>query len=419
MAMKLHWLFCAAVLAVSVTQAQELRSTVSPNEANRKALTLDEAIGRAMRANPEIAVATREVQANAGLVRQAEVVPNPELAYLMEDLRKETRTTTVQLNQRIELGGKRAARVEAAQRGADIAEIDLASRRLDVRIKVISVFYSVLTAQERYRIARDSLQLANKVVQMAARRVTAGKASPLDETKARVARAAAQLELAQVESELTNARNSLAALWGEHHAAFDRVEGEVSTLPSLPTWPELQEKISSAPELARARLEAERRHAMVRVERSKRMGDLVVTVGNKRDETLGRDQTVVGFSVPLPLFDRNQGNLQEALSRSYQAEDELRSVQTRIANELSQVYQRLKVAREEAALYQTEVLPDANTAYRAATKGFEYGKFAFIEVLDAQRTLFQAESQYLRALSEAHITAAEIERIVGNADTLN
>jgi cobalt-zinc-cadmium efflux system outer membrane protein len=60
-------------------------------------------------------------------------------------------------------------------------------------------------------------------------------------------------------------------------------------------------------------------------------------------------------------------------------------------------------------------LPGAQSAFDAATRGFELGKFSFLEVLDAQRTLFQAKSQYLRTLSVAHQSAAEIERILGDA----
>ncbi len=60
-----------------------------------------------------------------------------------------------------------------------------------------------------------------------------------------------------------------------------------------------------------------------------------------------------------------------------------------------------------------EILPGAQSAYDATTKGYELGKFNFLEVLDAQRTFFQARAQYLRALAETHRSAAEIDRIVG------
>ena len=82
-----------------------------------------------------------------------------------------------------------------------------------------------------------------------------------------------------------------------------------------------------------------------------------------------------------------------------------------------QARERLNAARQDAELLQRDILPGAQSAYDAATKGFEFGKFNFLDVLDAQRTLLQAKSQYLRALSEAHRAAAEIERILGDASS--
>ncbi|GGI55659.1 TolC family protein [Oxalicibacterium solurbis] len=424
MTSKSYWLICAVPFVMQIAFAEPPQNIQSRSEQKTfylhqddGALTLQQAIDRALQNNPEISIALHEVEANAGLKRQASAIPNPELGYLLEDLHKETRTTTVQLSQPIELGGKRAARMEAAQRGADIADEALRAKRIEIRTEVVGAFYTVLAMQERYRIAQSSLELAERARNIAAKRVAAGKVSPLDETKARVARSAAQVELSQANSDLINARFRLAALLGIGEPDFDTVRGEVDDLPALPAWSTVQAQVGQSPEVIRARLEFERRRALVAVERSKRVGDLTLTIGNKRDETLGRDQTVIGLSIPLPLFDRNQGSLHEALSRSYAANDELTAVRVRAENEIRREYQRLKTAHEEATLYRSEILPDATTAYQAATKGFEYGKFDFIDVLDAQRTLFQAESQYLRSLSEAHIAAAEIERLTGAAGT--
>ena len=117
--------------------------------------------------------------------------------------------------------------------------------------------------------------------------------------------------------------------------------------------------------------------------------------------------------MPIPLFDRNQGNILESLRRTDKARDELVATEVRLNSELAQAYGRLVAAREEIALLKQEILPGAQSAYDATTKGFELGKFSFLEVLDAQRTFFQARSQYLRALSETHRATADIDRIVG------
>jgi len=122
--------------------------------------------------------------------------------------------------------------------------------------------------------------------------------------------------------------------------------------------------------------------------------------------------------MPLPLFDRNQGNIGAAQERAYQAQDELNAVHIRLKSELSQAHMRLRTARQQFELLRNDMLPSAQSAYEAASKGFELGKFTFLDVLDAQRTLFQARSQYLSALSQANQAAAEISRIVGDGSAV-
>ena len=376
-------------------------------------LTLAAALALAMRASPDIAVAQREVDALDGSVRQAGIIPNPTLGASVEDTRQATRTTTVQLNVPIELGGKRSARINAAQRGRDAAAIELDGKRAEVRAIVVAAFYDVVTAQERYRLALASVQLAQRATSAAANRVLAGKVSPVEETRARVAEANVRAELVLAASEVQGARRRLAATWGSSNPRFERAVDQVETLPALPALNDLTQRLQQAPSLARARIEVDRRQALARIERSRQMPDVTLSFGAKRDEQLGRNQAIFGVSIPIPLFDRNQGNVLESLRRTDKARDELVATEVRLTAELAQVHGRLGAARQEVELLRQEILPGAQSAYDATTKGFELGKFSFLEVLDAQRTFFQAKSQYLRALSETHRAAADIDRLVG------
>jgi outer membrane protein, heavy metal efflux system len=375
-------------------------------------VTLPMALAWALRANPELAAAGREIEAAEGAARQAGALPNPEFAMSVEDAKKATRTTTLQLNQPVELGGKRSARLAVANRDLEATLIDLVAKRADIRATVIAAFYETLTAQERHQLAIASAELAQRATAAAAKRVIAGKLSPVDETKARIAESGVRMELAQAASELSNARRRLATTWGGATPRFERVEALASpaTVPSLE---DLAQRLQQAPVLVRARLEVDRRLALTDVERSRQVPDITVSVGAKREEELGRNQAIVGVSIPIPLFDRNQGNLQEALRRADKARDELAATEVRLGSELAQAQARLTAAQAEAALLRQDILPSAQSAYDAAAKGFELGKFGFFDVLDAQRTLFQSQSQYLRAQSEAHRASADIERIVG------
>ncbi len=376
-------------------------------------LTLDAAIGFAFQFNAELSAARHELEAVDATIQQARTRPNPGVAALVEDTRQSTRITTLQLNQPIELGGKRAARIEAATRGRDAAAVDLLAKRADIRAAVITAYFDVVVAQERVRLAEASAGLAQRATKAASNRVTAGKISPVEETKARVAEANVRVEQVQALSELASARKRLTATWGNPSPRFERADGAVETLPALPSLAELSMRFDNAPGVTRARLEIKRRQALAGVEKSRQTPNVTVILGAKRDQQQGRNQAVLGLSIPLPLFDRNQGNLLEALRRTDKARDELVAVESRLNGDLAQAHERLGAALQELGLLQKDILPGASSAFDAATKGFEAGKFSFLDVLDAQRTLFLAKSQYLRALSDAHRAAADIDRVLG------
>jgi cobalt-zinc-cadmium efflux system outer membrane protein len=139
------------------------------------ALTLQAALSLTTRANADLASARNEVSAVEAAVLQAGVRPNPSLGLEIQDKRRETRETTLQLNAPIELGGKRAARINAAERGLDAANAEFKAKQAEIRAAVISAFFDVLGAQERTLLAQESVELAKRATNVAAKRVIAGK----------------------------------------------------------------------------------------------------------------------------------------------------------------------------------------------------------------------------------------------------
>ena len=389
------------------------RAPQSAAAAAAEPLSLAKAIELALEGNPEVAAAKRQWEATEGQVLQGRSRPNPELAYSLEDTRSKTRTQSWQLNLPVELGGKRAARTKAAEKTREQAQAQLAELQATVRANVAAAYFDVLTAQERLVLARDSAALAKSSTDTVSKRVAAGKVSPVEESKARVAEAGVRVELAQAASEQRNALSRLFALLGRIDAPYTVLEGKAENLPSVPSLADLQPLISSAPGVVLARIEVDRREALTALEQSKRVPDVTVSVGMQRSNETQRNVLLFGVSVPLPVFDRNQGNLLEALKLEDKARDELQAASVRLHSEVAQGQERLSTIIAEVQSLQQDVLPGAKSAYDAATIGFENGKFNFLEVLDAQRTYFTAKSQYLKALGEAHRAAADIDRLLG------
>lgn len=376
-------------------------------------LTLAQAIDLALRSNPELRAGAQELAAQDGAVAQAGLLPNPELELLREGLERPNRSSIVQLNVPIELGGKRAARVDATRAERQLASFALDALRLRVRADTVEAFHELAAAKERSRLAGELALLAQRTSSAAGRRVQAGKVSPVEESRARVAEAGVRIEALQAARELESAKIRLAALWRGDPRQLDVTAPASIALPAAPPLARLLQQLESAPAMLRARAQVEHRQALVQVEKTRRVPDVNVVVGAKREDPERRNQAVLGLSVPLPLFNRNQGALLESLRRTDKARDEADVEATRLQSELADAHARLKAALREAELISADILPGAESTYRAASRGFELGKFSFLEVLDAQRTLFQSQNQYLRAVAESHRASAEIARIVG------
>jgi cobalt-zinc-cadmium efflux system outer membrane protein len=376
-------------------------------------LSLDQAIELAAARSPSVSAARRELEAADGAIQQAGALRNPTLNASIEDMRRETRTTTTTVDFPLELGGKRAARVTAAERARDVARAVLSNAQAQARATVIAAFFQVVVAQERAKLTAASADLARRGAEAVGKRVLAGKVSPVEETRAKVDHANAQLEAAEAQAELDVARQALAAALGDQEPRFGAVVPDATAVPTRPATTQLISVLDASPSLLASRAEVERRRALIDVERTRARPDVTLSVGAKRDNELGRTQAVVGVSIPLPFFDRNQGSIYEATKLADKAGDEMEATRLRLASEVQQASSRLGVARTSLSTLQTTVLPAAESAYEAATKGFEAGKFGFIDVLDAQRSLLAARSRYLNTLSAAYQAATAIDRIVG------
>ena len=378
-------------------------------------LTLEAAIDLALRANPTLRAAGSEVAAQEGALAQAGALPNPELELLREGEGSSSRTTTATLNIPIELGGKRAARVEAARQEGALAAIALEAERDKVRADAAAAFHDVVAAQERERMARELVALAGRALTAAGKRVEAGTLSPVEETRARVAQGSARTEALQAGRDLEGARIRLAALWGGDARQLSIHAPQAAALPPAPPLDQLLAQLDRSPAMRHARAQVGQREALARLERARRTPDVNVIVGAQREGPDTRNRAVLGLSVPLPLFNRNDGAVLDALRRVDKARDQQDAEGVRLRAELAQAHARLTAALAECALISTEILSGAEDAERAANRGFELGKFGLIDVLDAQRVLAQSKNQYLNAVAESHRAAADIARLLGRA----
>ena len=384
---------------------------VATSAAQAQSLTLDSALQSAFVNNPELAAAQWEIDIAQGGRQQAGLIPNPVLSVDAEDTRRDTRTTGVKLSQTLELGGKRGARIDVASRAQDAAALTLEQRRNTLRADVIDSYYSALHAQERLDLAQRSLALAERGLVVANARVTAGKTSPVEATRAQVQLSEIRLELNRAQMGLTDGYRRLAASTGSATVEFQAVATQ--GLPQLPAA-QLLARLEQTAELRLAELQILQGEASVGLEKAQRIPDLDVSIGSQYDAGARERVNLVGVSMPLPLFNRNQGNVLAASRRADQARDLRNATELRLRTETRQALDLWQTANSEVRAFNQQILPAAQSAVDSATRGFEMGKFNFLDVLDAQRTLIAARTQYLTATSQATDAWLRIERIYGD-----
>ena len=387
-------------------------------------VSLRDAVALTLLQNPGLAAFAWETRAREARLLQAGRLPNPVITPLVQDLGGNTgltgaadpiqAQTTIELSQLIELGGKRAARRTLAASSRDLAAWDYETARIDVLTDVSRAFTDVLAAQEAVALTAEATRLVEQVQQSVALRVVAGVVSPIEETRATVALAAVRVESARARRALEASRARLALLWGSPTAVFQSAAGDLKAEPAaLPAMSELTARIEQSPELARWAAEMAQREAVLAVERSKRGVDVAVIAGYRRYHEIDSNAFVVGASIPLPLFDRNRDGIEEARSRLAKAYEERRAVHARVAAALADAYAALASAHDEVTALRLAVLPGSQETFDAVSEGYRLGKFGYLDVLDAQRTLIGAGSQYLRALSDYHKAIANVERLIG------
>ena len=384
------------------------------------ALTLREALALALTENPELASFAWQARANEARILQAGLRLNPELGLQVEDVLgtgdfsggKEAQIT-LQLSQVIELGGKRAARTELASQARGVTKSDYELKRVEVLGDVAQRFIQVVANQHALDLALTNRQLAEDAIRTVQERVTAGKGSALEERKAQVALARGELIVEGARHELNAARKKLAASWRSRQPVFERAEADLFARKPVPNFEEFAGRISKSPEIARWVSEKKIREAEIKLADARRVPNLTVGGGIRRLQGYDDQALVFGFSMPLQIFDRNQGGVAEARALLGRTEAEQKAAEVRLGMVLLGLYEEMAHDAHIMEGVQKEILPKAEDALAISRDGFAQGRFSYLEVLDAQRTIFDVKQAYIRAATSYHQFLVEMERLIG------
>ena len=382
-------------------------------------LTLRAAFAAALLNSPALAAFSWEVRAREAGAIQAGQLPNPEFSLEVEEFGGggdrsafDSADTTVQIGQVFELGGKRAKRQRVATLERDLAAWDYETHRLDVFTAVVKAFVAVLATQRQVALAEEQVGVAEEAVQTIASQVKLGAVSPAEESRARVALARSQVDLTLRKREQAAAQLRLAATWGRPTVRFSAVTGDLERLIPPPSNDDLLPHLSHNPDVARWSVEKEQRRAVLELEQARQIPDVEVDAGVRYINADKTAALVFETIIPLMLFDKNRGRIQEASARLAKVTAEQREAEAQSQVALTIAQHSLFSAFEHAIALRDTIIPQARSAFEEVNQAYRRGALRYLDVLDARRTLFELRGQYVEALANYHTATADVERLI-------
>lgn len=415
-----HLFLMSLVVVTTMTARAETADNQPSTESSVDGLTLAAAVHRTLEGSPALQAAVIGVSAAEARTTQAGLWPNPELVIEIEnfggdgDFRGlDAADTTAFLSQPLPISGRPGRRRDVAESEERINRRRYESLRLDAQAQTTAAFMTVLAAQQREDLARKLLDVAEDFERTVRVRVEAGKVSPVELTRVLIEVSQAKIRASRSQRALAAARTLLAATWGSTTIDFAEATGDLPRPTPILPMDDLRALMDTTPDMQqRAELFARQEH-IAALEKSRSLPDLALGIGRRRFEETGEGAWVAAVGFELPIFDRNQGERRAAEFEIEQMQRNNTSFRVTRDAALNVVVERLQAASEAAHSAENEVVPFALAALTAVQTGYREGKFGFVDVIAAQRALFEATTLMLDSLEEYALAHTELERLVG------
>lgn len=408
---------CLSLVGADVSA--QPRSSAGESPPGDAPIALAEALSRTLAENPDLVAFGYQVEAARGRLQQAGLRPNPELDVTVQDAfgtgkyrGLESTETTVSLAWILERGVRERI-VGAAQADVSLRSIDAEIVRLDAAAETAQRFLACLAYQSRLANAARAVALAEETVRLVRARVAAGRSLEAELSRAEADLARAELLHEDYEHELASAYHRLSAQWGETEPDFSAVTGDAQTLPVLEPFETLLARVDENPELARFMSEQRLAEAELELAEARSRPSWQVSAGVRRYDATDDVGLVGGIQVPLPIRDRNQGNIAAARADVARTQAERTASRVRIETALFVLYQELNHNIQLAGRLDADVIPRLERALADTRRAYEVGRYGYSEWRIVQGELLEAENERLEAGIDAHRIVIEIERLTG------
>jgi len=304
----------------------------------------------------------------------------------------------------IERGGKRSSRIAVAQHALGVAELEFLNAVRGLRLEVQSAFVEALLARHRVELARQNLEALNRIVEVNQVRSRTGDVAEVELIRSRVAALQQANALRRAELDLRTVLIRLQTLMGRARPAPDfDVLGELrreTRVAPLEEW--LKIALENRPDLLALRRAVQRSAAELQLELARAKPDLTLGSEYRRQQGLAGTGNMLGFfvQIPLPVFDRNQGEIARAREELRQAELRVRALEASIRAEVESAYRQWQSSRESLEQIETAMLAQAREVRDITEYAYRRSEASLLEFLDAQRAFNETMQAYYEARAE-------------------
>jgi len=361
---------------------------------------------------------------------QASLRPNPELEAEIADFGGTGETsgvdlleTTVSLVQAFELGGDRKKRLALAKQRGDLIGWNYETKRLNVISETRRRFLGALVAERKWQLAQE---LDNLTPQAQGTNQSSGENGPdnfegktqattLAELERQLEQLTSHLERRGLEHTRRESRHALAAMWGSQSVNFDGLAGKLDERYPVPPLEILAQHLESHPRIARWKSAVQRHRATEALAEAEAVPNLETRMGGVHGRESGDQALELEATLPLPVFDRRQGDRLAARLSVERARHQRRAVRLKLWEQLRQAHGELNLAAEGAQALNDTILPTAQRAVKAAEQAFERDQISLDKVIEARRQLLKVREKRLEFLADYHKAVIEIEALIARS----
>lgn len=377
-------------------------------------MTLQELESIALENNPAIQELAASTQKAAGYRTQVTTRPNPMIGYQGQQLadrgtdqhlafveREFVTANKLELNNRV-LNATLSAQMQ-----------ELEAQRFRVRTDIQIRFYQALAMQKQLKLITEFSQVAEKGAEFAQQRLEAGEGTRVDVLQSNILYSEVQLTQRQTQAKLAAVWREIAAISGLPEMEYTTLDGTLPSDTGVVDWEGLAARIVvSSPEYSAAHDRISRAYAALERQEVQAIPNITALLGAGVDYGTDSGMLNLQVGVPLPVSNKNYGNIDAAQAEICRAQMEVQRIKNSIEARLAVVSKEYDTATAAIDVYSNNILPSAQESMDLANQAYQAGEVGFVQILIARKTYFDTNLQFVNAQSQLAGAQAKIDGFV-------